>query len=106
MKYVPIGFKSDYSLLKSTLKTDDIVDYAKNAEGSYVGILEDNPYSIMDFFDKCAKNSIKAIVGMVVKFGDNKIYLYIQDYDGYFRGEVFHRRVDQVQQRINLCVTL
>lgn len=83
MKYVPIGFKSDYSLLKSTLKTDDIVDYAKNAEGSYVGILEDNPYSIMDFFDKCAKNSIKAIVGMVVKFGDNKIYLYIQDYDGY-----------------------
>lgn len=83
MKYAPLGFKSDYSLLKSILKVEDIVDYAKNVEAHYVGILDDNPYGIMDFFDKCEKASRKGVFGMVVKIGDKKIFLYVQNYEGY-----------------------
>lgn len=83
MNYIPISFKTDYSLLRSLLKVKDIIDFAKNNGGSYVGILDDNPYSIMDFYDKCMKANLKPIIGVIVKIGDNKIYLYIKDYVGY-----------------------
>lgn len=83
MKYVPISFKSDYSLMKSVLKIKDIIAFAKEAGSKYVGLLDDNLYSIMDFYDKCKSNKIKPIFGMVVKIGDNKIYLYIKDNSGY-----------------------
>lgn len=83
MKYVPLGFKSDYSLLKSLLKIDDIVGYAKDMGFGFVGVLDDNPYAIMDFFSKCKMADLKAIFGMVTKIGDNRIYLYIENYAGY-----------------------
>ncbi len=83
MNYVPISFKTDYSLLMSTLKIEDIISYAQNRETKYVGILDDNPYAIMDFFDKCQKCDLKGIFGMIVKIGTNKIYLYIENYEGY-----------------------
>ena len=83
MDYTPISFKSDYSLLKTLLKIKDIVDYAKSKNSKYAGILDDNPYYIMDFYDKCEKNDLNCICGMVVKIGENKIFLYIKDYIGY-----------------------
>ena len=83
MTAVPISFKSDYSLLKSMLKIDDIISYAKLFNSNYVGILDDNPYGIIDFYDKCEKNKLNCVFGMVVKIGEYKIYLYIKDYIGY-----------------------
>ena len=83
MNYVPISFKSDYSLLKSLLKIGDIVKYSKENNSSYAGVLDDNPNAIMDFYDKCEKNNLKCIFGMIVKIGESKIYLYIKDYTGY-----------------------
>lgn len=83
MNYAPISFKSDYSLLKSLFKVKDIISYAKENGSSYVGILDDNPYGIMDFYDKCSSAGIKGIFGVVFKIGDNRIYLYIKDYIGY-----------------------
>ncbi len=83
MNYVPISFKTDYSLLKSLLKVGDIVGYAKSVNGEYAGILDDNPYAFMDFYEKCKQANIKPVFGMVVKIGDNKIYLYIKNYIGY-----------------------
>lgn len=83
MKYVPISFKSDYSLLKSMIKIKDIISFAVANDSNYVGILDDNPYGIMDFYEKCISNGLKCIFGMIVKIGDNKIYLYVKDYHGY-----------------------
>ena len=83
MKYMPISFKSDYSLLKSILTIEDIVAYAASHEAKYVGLLDENPYSIMDFLDKCAKKNLKGIFGMIVKIGDYRFYLYIKNYEGY-----------------------
>lgn len=94
MNYVPISFKSDYSLLKSTLKVDDIVHFAKSAGLNYVGILDENPYAIMDFYDKCKKNSIKGVFGLIVRIGDNKVYLYIKDYEGYLNAIKINELID------------
>ncbi len=83
MKYVPISFKSDYSLLKSLYKVKDIIDFATSRGSSYAGILDENPYAIMDFYEKCEANKLKCIFGQIVKIGSNKIYLYIKDIEGY-----------------------
>lgn len=83
MEYVPISFKTDYSLLKSIIKIKDVVECSKRIGATYAGVLDDNPYAIMDFYDKCCKVGLKPVFGMVVKIGDNKIYLYIKDYAGY-----------------------
>ena len=80
MKYSPISFKTDYSLLKSLIKIDDIISYALNNKLEYVGILDDNPYGIMDFYTKCIRNSIKPIIGIKVSVGGEDIYLYIENY--------------------------
>jgi len=83
MQYTPISFKTDYSLMKSLLKVSDIIKYAKKMNSKYVGILDNNPYGILDFYDKCTQNNLKCIFGMVVKFGEYKIYFYIRNYTGY-----------------------
>ncbi len=83
MKYTPVSFRSDYSLMTSMLKIKDIIKYAKDNDSSYVGVLDLNPYGIMDFYDKCVIAGIKCIFGMIVKIGNTKLYLYIKDYDGY-----------------------
>lgn len=83
MNYIPIGFKSDYSLLKSLFKVKDIIEFAKIKNCKYVGILDENPYGIMDFYDKCISNDLKCIFGMILKIGDYKLYFYIQNYRGY-----------------------
>ena len=83
MKYIPISFKTDYSLLKSLIKIKDIITYAKENDAEYAGILDDNPYGIMDFYDNCQKNGIKPVIGNIIEIGEYKIYLYIQNYIGY-----------------------
>ena len=83
MKCAPISFKSDYSLLKSILKIKDIVDYAVSMEAQCVGILDENPFAIMDFMSSCSNANIKGVCGVIIKIGDTKIYLYIKDYEGY-----------------------
>ncbi len=83
MKYAPISFKSDYSLMMSLLKVNDVITYSENLGCSYAGLLDENPYGLMDFYDKCEKNNLKCVFGMIVKIGDNKIYLYIKNYEGY-----------------------
>ncbi len=83
MEYVPIGFKTDYSLMKSILKINQIVEFAKERQSEYVGILDDNPYGIMDFYEKCSNAGLNPVIGIVFKIGDNKMYFYIKDYEGY-----------------------
>ena len=83
MKYSPISFKTDYSLLKSLIKVDDIISYALNNHLKYIGILDENPYGIMEFYTKCKKNNINPIIGMSISIMGAKLYLYIENYDGY-----------------------
>ena len=83
MNYTSISFKTDYSLLKSLLKVKDIIDYAKNQGTDYVGVLDDNMFGIMDFYDKCNKAGLKCIFGQIIRIGETKFYLYIKNYEGY-----------------------
>lgn len=81
--YVPLGVKSDFSLLQSLVKIPDLMEYLKNKNITQVGLLDDNLFGSMCFYDNCQKNNIKPIIGLKVKVSEYYLYLYAQNYSGY-----------------------
>jgi len=78
-----ISVKTDYSLLNSLIKIPDLMRYAINNKIDTLGILDDNMFGSIAFYEQCKKNNIKPIIGLIVKIGNNKIYLYAKNYDGF-----------------------
>ena len=82
MEYVNLGIVTDYTLLKSLITIDSLIEYAKSNNISILGILNDNLYSTMDFYSKCIKNNIRPIVGLIKELDELEYYLYPKNYDG------------------------
>lgn len=74
--FTPLGIKTDYSLLKSLIKVEDLVLYAKNNNYQTLGILDDNLFSSHMFYNLCIKNNIKPIIGLDIKVEERRIFLY------------------------------
>ena len=83
MNYIPLGIKSDYTLLKSLIKIPDLMDYVKKNNITALGILDDNLFSSMCFYDNCIYYGIKPIIGLNIKLSTGRVYLYAKNYDGY-----------------------
>lgn len=81
--YIPLGVKSDYSLLKSLIKIQDLIEYLKLKNITAAGLLDDNLFGSMCFYNSCLKNNIKPIIGLNVKLNTVNIYLYAKNYNGY-----------------------
>ena len=81
--YIPLFNKSNYSLLSSLLKIDDLVSYAKESNISSIAIADTNMYGTMEFITKCQKENIKPIIGLHVLLENFSVVLYAKDYDGY-----------------------
>ena len=81
--YIPLFNKSNYTLLSSLLKIDDIISYAKNNNISSIAISDSNMYGTMEFYKKCKNENIKPIIGLEISLDDNKLVLYAKDYIGY-----------------------
>lgn len=81
--YIPLFNKSNYSLLSSLLKIDDIISYAKKNNISSISITDTNMYGTMEFITKCNKNSIKPIIGLHLILENLNLVLLAKDYQGY-----------------------
>lgn len=81
--YIPLYNKSNYSLLSSLLKIDDIIKYATTNHISSVAITDFNMFGTMEFIKKCEKVDIKPIIGLEVKIDNNIIVLFAKNYIGY-----------------------
>ena len=81
--YIPLFNRSNYTMLSSLLKIDDIIEYAKNNNISSISLVDSNMYGTMEFIKKCEKNSIKPIIGLEVILEEFKVLLYAKDYKGY-----------------------
>ncbi len=92
MKYINLGIVTDYTLLSSLIKIDDLIDYAIKNKIEAIGILNDNLYSTMEFYIKCKNNNIKPIVGLINKNSDEEYYLYPKNYDGLI--DLFNNRFE------------
>ena len=80
--YYPLGIKTDYSLMKSLIKIDDLVSYAIKNGINTLGILDNNLCSSHIFYKKCLGNDIKPIIGLDYLLDENHIYLYPSNYEG------------------------
>lgn len=81
--YIPLGIKSDYSLLQSLIKIPDLINYLKENNVTTCGLLDDNLFGSMCFYDTCIKEGIKPIIGLKVNLISGFIYLYAKNYNGY-----------------------
>lgn len=81
--YTQLYNKTNYTLLSSLLKIDDLISIAKNNNLNSIAISDSNMYGTMEFIKKCEKNSIKPVIGLEIILEDFKVVLYAKNYDGY-----------------------
>lgn len=91
MNYINLGIVLDYTLLTSLIKIDNLIEYANKNSIKVLGILNDNLYSTMEFYNKCNKNNIKPIIGLIKIMDDKEYYLYPKNYDGLI--DLFNERL-------------
>ena len=80
--FYPLGVKTDFSILKSLIKIEDYISYAKNNGLNVIGILDDNLNSSYIFYEMCKKNNIKPVIGLDIIIEDKEVYLYPVNYHG------------------------
>lgn len=83
MFYIPLYIKTEYSLLDSTIKVKELVEFAKNNNIKALTITDNNLYGVYEFYLECTKNNIKPIIGLEIEINDLKIILYSKNIDGY-----------------------
>ena len=83
MDYIPMRIKTNYSLLSSLIKIDDLINKCKELNINELAICDDNMYGVMEFYKECIKNDIKPIIGLEIKIDDKSICLYAKNYEGY-----------------------
>ena len=82
MNYIPLNIKTDYDLMNSLIKIDDLISFALKNNINALGITDSNMFGTIEFINKCKSNNIKPIIG--VPFNIDNIYftLYANNYDG------------------------
>ncbi len=80
---IPLKITTDYSLLKSTIRIDDLIVFLKKKDVPTCALVDENLYGVMEFYNKCLKNNIKPIIGLEINLNENHFYLYAKNYKGY-----------------------
>ena len=81
--YIPLYVKSNYSLLSSLLKIDDIIKYCKDKNIPSCVINDTTMFGTMEFIKKCKDNNIKSIISIAVSLNNKEFVLFAKNYDGY-----------------------
>lgn len=81
--YIPLFNKSNYTLLSSLLKIDDIINYGLQNNMQSIALADTNMFGTMEFIKKCQSKNIKPIIGLELLLEDFNIVLYAKDYTGY-----------------------
>ena len=81
--YIPLNNKTNYTLLSSLLRVDDLVSYAINNKIDYIGICDTNMYATLEFINKCKNNNIKPIIGLELILDKYRVNIICRNYTGY-----------------------
>ncbi len=81
--FVPLKITSDYTLLKSTIKIDNLISFLKEHNITSCALVDENLYGVMSFYNSLTANNIKPIIGLSVTLDNSIIYLYAKNYEGY-----------------------
>ena len=83
MNYIPLDIKTEYDLMNSLIKLDDLILYAQNNGIKALGITDKNMFGAYEFIQRCNKNNIKPIIGIEVSIDEDSLLIYAKNYDGY-----------------------
>ena len=83
MMYIPLNIKTEYDLMNSLIKIDDLCLYAQKNNINALGITDTHMFGTMEFINKCKAYNIKPIVGIELNVESIRIYLYAKNYEGY-----------------------
>lgn len=78
--YCPLYVKTDYSLLSSLIKVDDLIENLKKKNLTSCAVVDDNLYGTMEIVTKFKKNGLHPIIGLDLK----DILLYVKNEEGYY----------------------
>ena len=81
--YVPLKIVSEYTLLSSTIRIEELMQFLKNNNITACALVDNNLYGVMDFYNKCISNNIKPIIGLSIVIEGYDLYLYAINYEGY-----------------------
>ena len=77
--YIPLGIKSDYSLLQSLIKIPELITYLKEHNITACGLLDDNLFGSMNFYNNCINNGIKPMDVIKEYFINHKKIIFAGD---------------------------
>ena len=83
MSNILLNVKTDYEMLSSLIKIEDLINYAQKNDIDTIGVTDSNLFSFMEFYNKCKKNGIKPIVGIDIELDNKKFILYARNFNGY-----------------------
>ncbi len=82
MNYIPLNIKTEYDLMNSLIKIDDLLLYAQSREVKALGITDSSMFGTMEFITKCNLCGIKPIVGCELVIEDAYVIIYARNYEG------------------------
>ena len=83
MSNILLNVKTDYEMLSSLIKIDDLINYALKNDIDTIGVTDSNLFSFIEFYNKCKKNGIKPVVGIDIEYDNKKFILYARNFNGY-----------------------
>ena len=81
--YCPLKVTTDYTLLNSLIKVNDLIDFCVKKNIRSCAICDTNLFGSIEFYKKAIQNNIKPIIGLEIKLNDETLYLYAENYNGY-----------------------
>ncbi len=95
-----IFIKTDYSILKSLIKLEDLFSYAVKNNYKTLGIIDDNLSYVAEFMKLSIKNKIKPVIGFSTKLNDLDIIIYAKNYQGVL--DLYKLSYDNLEEPLNI----
>jgi len=83
MKYIPLNIKTEYDLMNSLIKIDELISFALENNINSLGITDENMFGTYEFINKCKSNNIKPIIGVELLIEETIFLAYAKNYEGY-----------------------
>ena len=81
MNYIPLNIKTNYELLNSLIRSDDLINFLIQNNINCMAVTDSNMFSCMELYNKCKSNNIKLLIAIEIE--EYEIYLYAKNYNGY-----------------------
>jgi DNA polymerase-3 subunit alpha len=74
---------SNYSLIISSIKIDDIISFSLRENNKYAALVDiGNLYGTIEFYNKAIKNNLIPIIGVQITYNNAKYVLIAKNIDG------------------------